>query len=116
VEINEKDLLAMCMESGSCPALQDANNRLFLLEIVLHCADISNPVKSFKICERWARMVLEEFFQQGEREMDEGLEVSPMMDREKVNLNTMQINFIDFVVAPLYIGKHERMRCCFSSW
>jgi 3'5'-cyclic nucleotide phosphodiesterase len=36
------------------------------------------------------------------------VEVSPMCDRDIVNVPTMQMGFIQFVVAPLFIGRHMR--------
>ncbi len=46
--------------------------------------------------------MLDEFFLQGDLERSSGLAVSPMMDRGSTNLAISQINFIEFVVAPLY--------------
>ena len=41
-----------------------------LLEVMLHAADISNPIKPFHIYEKWADRVMEEFFSQvREREL-----------------------------------------------
>ena len=74
------------------------------MEICLHCADISNPYKPFKICSQWAELIVEELARQGEREESEGLEISPMMDRKTIQLCNMQMGFIEFVVAPLIIG------------
>ena len=48
---------------------------------------------------------MEEFFQQGDREMELGLSVSPFMDRSKVPLAATivncQIGFINVLVRPL---------------
>lgn len=82
----------------------DAEKRLFLMIISLHCADISNPYKKFPSCKKWAEMIVVEFCEQGDREKAEGLEVSPMCDRGTLNLYNMQMGFIEFVVAPLIIG------------
>ena len=71
------------------------------MELILHCSDISNPYKPFSICAAWADLVVEEFGQQGDREKREGLEVSPMMDRNLIVLCNMQMGFIEFVVTPL---------------
>lgn len=51
---------------------------------------------------RWANRVLEEFFMQGDQERAQGLPVSPLMDRSTTSLAISQINFIEFVVAPLF--------------
>ena len=75
-----------------------------LLEVLLHAADISNPIKPWPVYEKWANLVMEEFFQQGDRERAEGLEVSAMYDRETVDKPVMQVNFIEFIVVPLYLA------------
>ena len=59
------------------------------------------PINPFSICQKWAEVVVQEFCAQGDREKLEGLEVSPMMDRATVNVNNMQLGFIEFVVSPL---------------
>jgi len=80
----------------------DKSHRLLLLQVLLKAADISNPGKPFGIAKYWANMVQEEFFGQGDVEKEKGLPVSPFMDREKPALPKMQINFIDYLVAPLF--------------
>ena len=74
---------------------------MLILELVLHCSDVSNPFKPFSICAEWADLVVAEFSSQGDREKAEGLEVSPMMDRAQIVLCNMQMGFIEFVVSPL---------------
>jgi hypothetical protein len=91
-------------ETESIDAMHDQNVRLLLIELLLHVSDISNPFKPFKICERWANLVVEEFFAQGDREASEGMEVSPMMNRTETNIFNMQMGFIEFVVSPLVNG------------
>jgi len=78
--------------------------RLFMMVISLHCADISNPYKHFDVCRRWADLIVYEFCAQGDREKAEGLEISPMCDRDTLNLYNMQMGFIEFVVSPLLNG------------
>jgi len=85
-------------------ALQEVENVRFVLELLLHCADISGPVKPVHISKKWADLVCEEFFQQGEKEKEKGLPVSPMMDKATTNIPNMQMGFIEFVVSPIYIG------------
>jgi hypothetical protein len=86
------------------PVLEDPEQRLFIMEIILHCADISNPYKPFDMCARWADLVVVEFCLQGDREKKEGFEVSMGMDRDTLVLCNMQMGFIEFMVAPLIIG------------
>mmetsp|Transcript_11345 Transcript_11345/g.14743 ORF Transcript_11345/g.14743 Transcript_11345/m.14743 type:complete len:870 (-) Transcript_11345:526-3135(-) len=105
LEVNGHQFAQMANDDSYIPeCMDDVANKHFLMEIFVHAADISNPAKPFKICEQWALLIMEEFFQQGDRESKEGLEISPMMDRSNTNKPTMQMNFIEFVIAPLYSG------------
>jgi len=72
-----------------------------VLNALLHCADISNPMKPWELCHRYADMVFEEFFAQGDQERELGIPVQFLNDREKVNRPISQIGFIEFVVAPM---------------
>ncbi len=87
--------------------LSDEKNKKFFLEVILHTSDISNPFKPFFICEKWADLVVEEFFQQGDKEASLGLDISQMMDRKNPNMFNMQLGFIEFVVSPLVNGAYE---------
>ncbi|QDZ24568.1 3',5'-cyclic-nucleotide phosphodiesterase [Chloropicon primus] len=80
------------------------DDRQFLMNMVLHSADISNAVKPFGIYTKWANCVLEEFFSQGDKEAAKGLPKSPMMDRETTSRAMSQVNFIEFIVGPLYLN------------
>jgi hypothetical protein len=39
--------------------MADDKNRMFVMELLLHCSDISNPFKPFDICAKWADLVVE---------------------------------------------------------
>ena len=84
--------------------LERKDTRL-LMTMALHAADISNPAKPQPIATAWARRSMEEFFRQGDRELDLGIPVSPFMDRSKVPLAATivncQIGFINVLVRPL---------------
>jgi hypothetical protein len=79
-------------------------NADFLVRLWMHAADISNPVKNFAIVQKWCTAVTDEFFAQGDREKAEGIPVSAMMDRATTNTAQLQVNFIEFVVGPLYVA------------
>ena len=66
------------------------------MNLLIHSADISNPTKPFNIYLQWAKLVVEEFCLQGDKEKSLGLVCT--CDRKKVKLNTNQIGFIDYVV------------------
>jgi len=78
-----------------------ADNRLLIRNLFLHVADISNSLKPFVICSKWASVVLDEFFLQGDKEKELGIPVQMLNDRDKVNRPFSQIGFIEFIVSPL---------------
>ena len=82
-------------------------NRLFVIELVLHCSDISNPFKPFDVCAKWADLVMAEFFSQGDQERALGFDISPGFDRNTTNIYNMQLGFIEFIVAPLISGEFD---------
>ncbi|MDC0157885.1 3',5'-cyclic nucleotide phosphodiesterase [Verrucomicrobia bacterium] len=76
--------------------------RVLLASFFLHVADISNPGRDWDTCERWAGLVMNEFFSQGDLEKKLGLPVSMNCDREKVLVPFAQIGFGKFVIRDLY--------------
>lgn len=95
--------LDMMQETGQvAECFSEKDNRMFIMELYLHAADISNPIRPFSLCQKWADLVVQEFFAQGDLEKSKGWMASPMCDRETTNMATMQLGFIEFVVAPLY--------------
>ena len=70
------------------------------MNLVIHSADISNPTKKFEIYYKWAELVVEEFFQQGDKEKELGINCS--YDRNKTTLYKSQLGFIDYVEIPFY--------------
>jgi hypothetical protein len=71
------------------------------MKMLLHLADISNPLKPFTTYRQWASRVLEEFFVQGDEEKRLGIPVGMLNDREKVSMPGSEHGFINFLVAPL---------------
>lgn len=67
--------------------------KLLVSEVLMHICDVSNPFRPFEVCQRWAQLVNEEFFNQGDKERELGLPVSPTCDRYKVIIPSSQINF-----------------------
>ena len=70
------------------------------MDLVIHTADISNPTKIFDIYFKWAKLVVEEFYAQGDQEKKLGLKCS--FDRTKVTIYKNQLGFIDFIELPFY--------------
>eukprot|EP01091_Cochliopodium_minus_P014769 TRINITY_DN5072_c0_g2_i2.p1 TRINITY_DN5072_c0_g2~~TRINITY_DN5072_c0_g2_i2.p1 ORF type:complete len:651 (+),score=191.39 TRINITY_DN5072_c0_g2_i2:44-1996(+) len=79
-------------------------DQLFIMKLILHAADISNPSKAFYVSSNWTNRLVEEFSKQGDTEKELGMQVNPMMDRSKLKKGyTMTKGFIEFVVQPYFV-------------
>jgi cAMP-specific phosphodiesterase 4 len=87
--------------SEVCELFADSDRKKMLRNAFLHFSDISNPTKPFHICKKWAFLIIDEFFQQGDREKELGITVQPLNDRDKVNKAYSQVGFIEFFVTPM---------------
>lgn len=73
-----------------------------VLENLVHCADLSNPTKPLPLYKRWVALLMEEFFLQGDKERESGMDISPMCDRHNATIEKSQVGFIDYIVHPLW--------------
>merc|ERR1712038_1560207 len=69
---------------------------------MVHCADLSNPTKPLECYKVWVGRIMEEFFQQGDKEREAGLDISPMCDRYNATVEKSQVGFIGYIVHPLW--------------
>lgn len=68
---------------------------------MVHCADLSNPTKSLELYRQWTDRIMEEFFQQGDKERERGMEISPMCDKHTASVEKSQVmNFPLFSPPP----------------
>ncbi|XP_071518594.1 3',5'-cyclic-AMP phosphodiesterase 4C isoform X5 [Panulirus ornatus] len=82
--------------------LDNYTDRIQVLQNMVHCADLSNPTKPLELYRKWVSSIMEEFFQQGDRERDQGMDISPMCDRHSATVEKSQVGFIDYIVHPLW--------------
>ncbi|KAJ3595098.1 hypothetical protein NHX12_004403 [Muraenolepis orangiensis] len=82
--------------------LDNYTDRMQVLRNMVHCADLSNPTKSLDLYQQWTNRIMEEFFHQGDRERDRGMEISPMCDKHTASVERTQVGFIDYIVHPLW--------------
>ncbi|XP_058381713.1 cAMP-specific 3',5'-cyclic phosphodiesterase 4A isoform X5 [Diceros bicornis minor] len=73
-----------------------------VLRNMVHCADLSNPTKPLELYRQWTDRIMAEFFQQGDRERERGMEISPMCDKHTASVEKSQVGFIDYIVHPLW--------------
>jgi len=104
--------------STAAPPTVELNDKdkLTLLKSILHVADISNPAKPWITSRKWSDLVLEEFFQQGDKEKAESLPVSMNCDRNTTQQDELSVNFADFIVAPFFMAitklLPKMIKCC----
>lgn len=72
------------------------------LQIAIKFADISNASRPKELALKWANRIQEEFFIQGDKERELGLQISPFMDREKPDLPVLQNAFISYIILPMF--------------
>ena len=72
------------------------------IKFMFHLADISNPVKDWKLCRLWCDLLFVEFFAQGDLEKVHDFPVSQFYDRKTTNIAKSQIGFINFIIKPAY--------------
>ncbi|CAD6194010.1 unnamed protein product [Caenorhabditis auriculariae] len=82
--------------------LDKYNDKIQVLQSMIHLADLSNPTKPIDLYQQWNQRIMEEYWRQGDKEKELGLEISPMCDRGNVTIEKSQVGFIDYIVHPLY--------------
>lgn len=63
-----------------------------VLRNMVHCADLSNPTKPLPVYRQWTERIMEEFFRQGDKERERGMEISPMCDKHTASVEKSQVN------------------------
>ncbi|CAJ1029445.1 putative 3'5'-cyclic nucleotide phosphodiesterase [Leishmania shawi] len=88
------------MQEGS--SFTRTDEQILCLSIALKMADISNCGRPLDIYLRWGEKVSDEFYQQGDRERNLGLDCSPFMDRLHPSLAKSQIAFMNYIITPFF--------------
>ncbi|CAO3612365.1 unnamed protein product [Mucor hiemalis] len=76
--------------------------KIILCGALIKCADISNCARPFESAKRWAKILAEEFFEQGDLEKELGMSVLPINERGKIPLEDFQLTFKKFVALKLF--------------
>jgi len=94
--------LQQCIERGENPS--EFVDPQKLISYALHVSDLSHPTKQFDTHMEWSTRLTKEFLDQGDKELELGMEPGALFDRRKVNMEKGQIGFIDFIILPLWIN------------
>jgi hypothetical protein len=76
-------------------------NTKLVMNLTLHSADLCHSYQCWDVCETWSKLVMNEFFAQGDQEKSLGIPVQMLNDRSKVSIPHSQIGYIEFLMAPL---------------
>lgn len=85
-------------------SLADRSARV--VSVYLKAADIGHAGKPTDITKRMTIRIHMEFFAQGHEERQLGLPISPLCDRNDVNIPSSQVGFLRHLVIPLYQAVH----------
>ena len=96
------DILAVWKRKESILDMSKDEDKLLVMQMILKSGDLGHPSRVRHLHLTWSELITEEFFQQGDRERKNGMNVSAMMDRHTCNIVTSQIGFISFLVMPIY--------------
>ena len=77
---------------------------------MVHCADLASPTKPLFLYCKWTNSITEEFFQQGDKEKELGLDISPMCDRETATVEKSQVAKSKFKLQMFLFVKYTQCR------
>ncbi|GMH60020.1 hypothetical protein TL16_g02949 [Triparma laevis f. inornata] len=82
---------------------EQSSDKLLLLSVLLHAADLSNPCREWGASSEWSRLVSIEFNAQVKKEKEMGLPFLPFMQSEDEESKAKQeISFIEFIIEPMW--------------
>jgi len=65
------------------------DSQQFMLEVTLHACDVSQQTRNFQEAKMWTYLLYEEFFYQGDQEVELGLPISFLCDRKTIAIPKM---------------------------
>ncbi|VDO65736.1 unnamed protein product [Onchocerca flexuosa] len=78
--------------AGSSVLTLDKTDRIQVMQTMIHLADLSNPTKPIDLYNIWVKNIMEEYWRQGDRERDLGIDISPMCDRNNITIAKSQVD------------------------
>ncbi|XP_054152985.1 high affinity cAMP-specific 3',5'-cyclic phosphodiesterase 7A-like [Oppia nitens] len=77
-------------------------NRHFILQIALKCADLANPCRPWNLSKRWSQQICNEFYRQGDYEKQLNIPITPICNRQTISIARIQTDFFKNIVNPLF--------------
>ena len=69
-------------------------SKQLISSVTLHACDISTSLRPYEVSAQWADLLFDEFFNQGDMEKAQQLDISMMCDRTTTNISGGQAGFI----------------------
>lgn len=88
-------------------SMENVEDRGFILQIALKCADLSNPCRPWRVSSVWSGLICDEFHEMGEMERLSGIPFTPICHRQVTSIASIQTEFFLFVALPLFQLWHE---------
>ena len=82
---------------------ESIDDQYLLAKIIVHAADIGNPIQEYQQCEAWARKVSFEFYIQTEKEKEKGLKPFTSFNiNSSTSFYNHEMKYINFVCRPYW--------------
>merc|ERR1739848_808622 len=62
----------------------------FLMAMCIKCSDVSNAAKPFSTYDQWAKLIMKEFYSQGELELKKHMQITNYMDKRAPKFSQCQ--------------------------
>ena len=100
IVLNENNEFKLNLLSGNEQSKNEEQQ--YLLDFMMHLADLAHNTKLFEISLKWVSLLSEEFWRQGDLEKKKNLPVSFLCDRDHINIPQSQKGFINGFIIPTF--------------
>ena len=100
ITLNENNEFKLNLLSGNEQSKNEEQQ--YLLDFMIHLADLAHNTKLFEISLKWVELLSEEFWRQGDLEKKKNLPVSFLCDRDQINIPQSQKGFINGFIIPTF--------------
>lgn len=88
--------------TDSTDIINDPSFQMAATTMIFRASDIGHSAKPWKLHAEWSKRVCEEFHQQGDEEKSQGMQVSPLCDRDGFRVASSQCGFLQFICLPTW--------------
>lgn len=102
--ILEREKMESCTDGDGhidIPGLSVQKKHELFLRMCIKCSDVGNATKPWKIYDKWADKILQEFYVQGDIEQRIGIQITNYMNRKDPQKSPSQHAFITRIVQPM---------------